>query len=477
MLAQGVKLVIQLASIAILARLLAPSDFGLVAMVTVFTGLAMQLTDGGLSAATVQQDIVTHGQVSNLFWVNGLLGTMLCLFCVVISPVVAMLYGETRVSEIMAVMSFVFIISGFSVQHKALLVREMRFKAISAIEIVSMAVGLVACIVAAISDMKYWALVIGPIAQASTASVLRWFNVRWVPGWMHRGSGVRPMLSFGKDVTAANFIGYFTNNAPPFFIGYIAGPQWLGLFNRSNALTSVPSNQLLPPIISVLQPTVARIANDPEKLKKSICSLMSKVAILSTLITVTMALFAEWIVLLFLGPAWGEAVIIFRFLAIYSFIQPLTGLLAVALVAKGETKAMMNSKIHSFFLTVSSLLVGGVWGGEGIVLAFALSGLLVRLPVFFWYSSKFLPLSMLEMTKPVITSLLCVVATVGVMLPMKEWIDFGDALPNLLFFTPVCILVYLGCCLLIKATRVELIDLVSSIRSVLKLKIGAAGRR
>ncbi len=77
--AQGIKLILQLGSVAILARLLQPSDFGLIAMVTVFTGLALQFMEGGLSMATIQRDQITHAQVSNLFWVNGALGTALCL--------------------------------------------------------------------------------------------------------------------------------------------------------------------------------------------------------------------------------------------------------------------------------------------------------------------------------------------------------------------------------------------------------------
>ena len=96
--AQGVKLILQVGSIAIMARLLEPSDFGLIAMVTVFTGLALQMMDGGLSVATIQRDQITHAQISNLFWVNGALGAGLCLLGILISPLVALIYDEPRLT-------------------------------------------------------------------------------------------------------------------------------------------------------------------------------------------------------------------------------------------------------------------------------------------------------------------------------------------------------------------------------------------
>ena len=227
--AQGIKLILQLGSVAILARLLQPSDFGLIAMVTVFTGLALQFMEGGLSMATIQRDQITHAQVSNLFWVNGALGTALCLLGILISPLVAIIYDEPRLTLVMAAMSLTFLIGGLSVQHDALLRRQMRFRAISVIDIVSMAAGIATGIAAALGGLEYWALVISPITTFATKTVMRWLSARWVPSMMSRGSGVRPLLGFGANLTGANFIGYMATNLTPFAIGYIGGAQSLGL--------------------------------------------------------------------------------------------------------------------------------------------------------------------------------------------------------------------------------------------------------
>lgn len=464
--AQGIKLVLQLGSVAILARLLQPSDFGLIAMVAVFTGLALQFMEGGLSMATIQRDQITHAQVSNLFWVNCALGMALCLLGILISPLVAFIYEEPRLTPVMSAMSLAFLIGGVSVQHDALLRRQMRFKAISVIDIVSMAAGIAAGITAALGGLEYWALVISSITTFATKTVMRWLTARWVPSVMSRGSGVRPLLGFGANLTGANFIGYLASNVTSFAIGYIGGSQPLGLYNRANMLTSIPSSQLLPPIINVLQPTVARIADNPEKLNRTMRSLMGKLALVSTLITVTMALFADWIVLLFLGASWSEAIPLFRLLAVYSFIQPLAGLIAVALIAVGQARAMMASKFHSLVITLAALLVGSYWGVSGVVLALSLSGLLIRLPVFLYYSSRFLPLSFWELSKPIFPALGCATLTMVVMVWARSFVEVANPVLGLLVFVPVSVVVYLCMCLIIKPARVDLVELIASIRLI-----------
>jgi PST family polysaccharide transporter len=468
--AQGIKLVLQLGSVAIMSRLLQPSDFGLIAMVTVFTGLALQFMEGGLSMATIQRDQITHAQVSNLFWVNGALGAVLCLIGILISPLVAGLYDEPRLTMVMAVMSIIFLIGGLSVQHDALLRRQMRFRAISVIDITSMVAGIIAGITAALSGLEYWSLVISTITTLATKTAMRWLSARWVPSMMSRGSGVRPLLGFGANLTGANFIGYFANNVTPFAIGYIGGAVSLGLYNRANNLTSIPSSQLLPPIINVLQPTVSRIADNPQKLNRTMKSLMGKLALVATLITLTMALFADWIVLLLLGPSWTDTIPLFRLLAVYSFIQPLAGLIAVALIAAGEARAMMASKLHSLIITVIALLIGSNWGVFGIVLAFSLSGLLIRLPVFLYYASRFLPLSFLEFSKPIFPALACALLTMAVMILTRSSVEVANPLIGLLVFVPACVIVYVCMCLIIKPARVDLLELIISLRLIFQRK-------
>ncbi|MEC7644219.1 lipopolysaccharide biosynthesis protein [Idiomarina sp.] len=470
---QGIKLILQMGSVAILARLLQPSDFGLVAMVTVFTGLALKFMEGGLSMATIQRDQITHAQVSNLFWVNGVLGVCLCLLGVLISPLVAAIYDEPRLTMVMAAMSLTFLIGGLSVQHDALLRRQMRFKAISVIDIASMVASVVAGIVAAWAGLEYWALVISPVVLFSAQTIMRWISTRWMPSMMSRGSGVRPLLGFGANLTGANFIGYFAGNLTPFAVGYIGGPQSLGLFNRANMLTSIPSSQMLPPVMNVLQPTLARVVDDPKRLRSTITSIMGKLVLCTMFVTLTMAVLADWVIQLFLGSGWEGAVPIFRILAVFSLVEPIAGFLAVSLVAVGNAKALLRWKAITLFILIVSVGIGSSWGAFGVVAAYALSGLFIRLPGFLYYSSRFLPVTFGEFIKALMPSGICALATIAALYSLKQFILIENPIAGLLVFIASAAVIYPALCLLIKPTRRELVEILDLLKLLTSRKLAS----
>ena len=456
--AQGIKLILQLGSIAILARLLQPSDFGLIAMVTVFTGLALQFMEGGLSMATIQRDQITHAQVSNLFWVNGALGTVLCLLGILISPLVATIYDEPRLTLVMAAMSLTFLIGGLSVQHDALLRRQMRFKAISVIDIVSMAAGIIAGIAAALGGLEYWALVISPITTFATKTVMRWLSARWVPSMMSRGSGVRPLLGFGANLTGANFIGYMATNITPFAVGYIGGAQALGFYNRANTLTTIPTSQLLPPVMNVMQSALTRVKDDPERLRRAALSLMTKIAMATMLVTVAMFVTADWLVALFLGDGWAEAVEIFRVLAISTIVTPITTFTAIIMVAVGETKALMRWKAITLTILAISVLIGSFWGVMGVVLAHCLSGLFLRMPGFLLYSTKYQPIRAAEYLKSLFPVFFCAMLTLIVVMGCRKFFSFDYALASILAFSILTVFLYILLLCVFRSTRKEIRD-------------------
>src|SRR5882757_9900597 len=145
--AQGAKFVLSLVSTMILARLLMPRDFGLVAMVTTVTGFLRVFKDAGLSIATVQRDRITHAQVSNLFWINVAVSVVSSLVVAAMAPVLAWFYRDSRLIGITLLLSTTYLISGSTVQHQALLKRQMRFKAIAVIEVGALTTGVIVGVV------------------------------------------------------------------------------------------------------------------------------------------------------------------------------------------------------------------------------------------------------------------------------------------------------------------------------------------
>src|SRR6202043_1586765 len=150
--AQGAQFVLSLGSIMVLARLLTPKDFGLFAMVATVMGYLAVFKDAGLSTATVQREGITHAQVSNLFWINVAMSGAIGLILAAVSPIIAWFYREPRLVPITLVLSSTFLLSGLTMQHTALLNRQMRFKAVAFIQIGSMSIGVAVGISMALLD-------------------------------------------------------------------------------------------------------------------------------------------------------------------------------------------------------------------------------------------------------------------------------------------------------------------------------------
>jgi len=172
--AQAAKFVLNFAAAAVLARLLSPKDFGLVGMVLVVTGLVGIFRELGLSTATVQRETITQQQISNLFWINVLVSGFLTVFSFGLAPLIALFYHDPRVAKITMVLSLTFVLTGSTVQHLALLTRQMRFRAIAVIEVISMLVGFVSACWLAKLGFGYWALVAQQVVSAATSFVLTW---------------------------------------------------------------------------------------------------------------------------------------------------------------------------------------------------------------------------------------------------------------------------------------------------------------
>jgi O-antigen/teichoic acid export membrane protein len=456
--AQALKLVLQLISITTLARVLNPTDFGLVAMVTVFTGLIQTLVDGGLSMATIQRKEITHEQVSNLFWMNAVAGLLLCLLAVLIAPAIASLYGEPRLTEIVIALSITFLMSGLSVQHDALLRRQMKFMAIAVIDIVSAIAGIIVGITAAVYGVGYWALVIMSITSAAVQMCMRWWSISWRPSFLSRGTGVKPLVSFGLNLTGADFLGYVVSNATPFVVGYLGGAQVAGLFNRAQTLTSMPSRQLLPPVIKVLQPTLSRVADNPVKLRRAIIGIIRKIALITMFVTINMAVMADWIVEILLGAGWEETVQVFQFLSVFTFVTPITTFTAVTLISVGAARQLLYWRCMTLAILVLSLLIGMLWGVPGVIGAFALSGFFVRVPLFLYYSSRYLPVTFGDY----ISGLAPVFAVATVTALLLVLFRLLCAINNPVFGLVVCgsvaFCIYLVLCCSLRSLRLEVFE-------------------
>ena len=228
---QGITIIIQFASIIILSRLLTPSAFGTVAMVTVITAFASIFKDMGLSAATIQREDINHDQVSALFWLNVLTGCAVAAFLILFSPIIASFYNRPELVWVTVVLSLNILISCIGTQHSALLARQMKFKKIAYCRLSGVITTFCISVITAHSGLGYWALVAGVVSGTFIQVVMLWIVNPWIPGRARSNAGVKEMMKYGLNLTGFDFVNYFSRNLDNLLIGKIWGADALGLLN------------------------------------------------------------------------------------------------------------------------------------------------------------------------------------------------------------------------------------------------------
>ncbi len=382
--AQAAKFGLNLASTVILAHLLAPRDFGLVAMVTVVTGFLAIFRHAGLAIPTVQREHITDAQVSNLFWINLGVSGLCALTLAALAPAMAWFYRDSRITYITLVLSTTFLIGGFRVQHLALLKRQMRFKAIALIEVGSMAAGVLVGVVMALLHYRYWSLVGLSLATEIGAFLLTGSVSRWRPQLPSRNSGIGPLLAFGAHQTAGNFIFSLARGCDNLLIGRVYGPGAVGLYSRGAALVIRPLEQFLLPIDAVFLPTLSRLQSQPERYRSAFLRLYGAIAMTVFFFSSLLLALALPLTLVLLGRKWEPASAIFAGFTFTALQLPLANAANWLLTSQGRGKDIVRVNSIAAFLTLASFIVGLPFGPVGVAIAFSAIGLLIRLPILYY---------------------------------------------------------------------------------------------
>jgi O-antigen/teichoic acid export membrane protein len=382
--AQVASFLLRVGSLVILARVLEPKDFGLVNMVTAFTGLLTWFRDFGLSSAVIQCSTVTKEQISTLFWINILVGGLLGLAVVAIAPAIAAFYGEPELFGVTAILATGFLFNAAGIQHSAMLQRQMRFTALAVIIVVSLILGNAVAISGAIAGYGYWALVAMSITCPLTATIGFWLVTGWIPGMPRWRAGIRSMIHFGGTLTLNGLVAYIAFNAEKIMIGRLWGADAIGLYGRAYQLVSIPTDNLNSAVGEVAFAALSRLQDDPVRHKRYFLKGLSLFLGLTLPITMICALYADDVVVVFLGPKWIETAAIVRLLAptiaIFAVINPLGWLIySIGLVGRGLRIALAIAP-----LMIAGYTLGLPYGPKGVAFAYSAAMALWAIPVILW---------------------------------------------------------------------------------------------
>jgi O-antigen/teichoic acid export membrane protein len=385
--AQGAKFALQTLSTVLLARLLAPGEFGLIAMVVVVINFVALFKDFGLSFATVQRPEVTQSQISTLFWINALIGVCLSGMAALAGPFVARFYAEPRLAAIMLMLAPTLLLSGLVAQHQALLSRQMRFTCIAVAEVGAMIVGIAVGISLALAGARYWALAGMTLSQSTAELLLVWTLCPWRPGWPTRGAGVRSLVAFGGHVTAGALLNYIGAMADRVVIGRLWGAQPLGFYDRSYALVLMPMRQINPPLGTVALPALSRAAGTPERYARAYAALLRQIALFAAIAVPVLIVQAPAVIRIALGPSWAAAGPLFGVLGFAALVLPIWNSIGWVFISQNRTRELLHWHLFDLVFKVASVLAGIPWGMMGIAVAVAVRYYL-QLPLLFWMAGR-----------------------------------------------------------------------------------------
>jgi O-antigen/teichoic acid export membrane protein len=455
---------LRVGSLMVLARLLEPKDFGLLGMVTAFTGVLSLFRDFGLSSAAIQRADVTEEQTSTLFWINTLVGATLAIISAVLAPVVSTFYHEPRLFWVTIVVATGFLLNGAGVQHSALLQRQMRFTTLAVIDVVSLIISSAIAIGAAEAGYGLWALVVMTISLPLTTTIGLWIAAGWVPGMPHRGAGIRSMMRFGGTLTLNGLVMYVASNFEKVLLGRFWGAEALGIYGRAYQLIRIPTDNLNSAVGDVAFSALSRIQDDPGRLRRYFLKGYSFVLALTLPITIACALFADDIVFVLLGPKWKEAAGIFRLLAptmmIFAIANPLGWLLSsIALVGRGLKIALVIAP-----LMIASYIIGLPYGPKGIAFAYSAMMMVWILPLTAWCVHGTM-VSFWDVLLTVSRPLASIIPAAGLAFVAKLYfIQPLAPLPRLVLENAVLFITYFGVLLFVAGQKSFYLDLLRGLK-------------
>jgi len=385
---QGVQFILTLGYSIIMARLLTPHEFGLVAMVTTVIGFLQIFRDMGLSTATIQRTDITHAQVSNLFWLNVGVSGIISILLAAGAPLIAWFYHEPKLVNIALALSANFILNGLAGQHIALLNRQMRFGIASVIEMSSLAVSFTIGIVMAVKGFGYWSLVAATPVQSALRLIAIWSVSQWRPQRPIRGVGTKPLISFGANITLSGFIYSTSMGCDSLIIGRVFGPVSVGLYTRAATLISRPLQQMINPIYTVAVPTLSRLQVQPERYRKFYLGVFEALAIAAFLFVGLVLPLAHPLTVSILGDRWEAAAVIFAGFSVSAIYIPLSSAASWLYTSQGRGADILKLSIIEAILTISSVFIGLRYGPSGVAVALSISGVFVKLPLTFQIAGR-----------------------------------------------------------------------------------------
>jgi PST family polysaccharide transporter len=361
---------------AILAHLLSPNDFGLLAMAAVFINFGMIFNEMGISSALIQKQDTCDRHYYSAFWLNVVIGIALTLIFVAISPLIAGFYKKPELQLILIVISINYFISSFMVIQQTILTKKMDFKSLAIRDIISVVFSGAIGIYMAINGFGVWSLVVQSIVFTLLNTIILWVLSPWRPKFQFAKSDIKDIFGFSSSLTGFNVINYFSRNIPQLLIGKFLGVQALGYYSLAYKLMLYPVQNISWVIGKVMFPAFSKIQDNLAKVRSTYLKTVKAIALISFPIMLGLFIIAPEFVKVVFGLRWIETITTIRILCLCGLFHSIGTTVGIIYLSMGRADMQFKLQFWGTALVLVCVLSGLRWGINGVALFYTLQSVI-----------------------------------------------------------------------------------------------------
>jgi PST family polysaccharide transporter len=362
---------------AILARLLEPSAFGLLAMANVFVAFTKIFLDQGFSMAIIQRRDIEPAHLSTAFWSNMVVGALLAGLGIVAAPAVASVFGEPELTDIVRWLCIIFVVSSLSAVQQALLRKHFEFRSLAVRSLAAVVVGGAVGVAMAATGWGVWSLVGQQLANAVVQVVLLWKISDWRPSFEFSSTHFQDLFAYGANIVGINLAEFFSRNADKFLIGYYLGAVALGYYAIAYKLLETLARLFSSVTSQVIFSSFSALQEQVDRLRNAFYTATQLTGLVTFPLYTGLAVTAPYVVILVFGDQWNASVPVIQVLAFAGLLESVYLHNANVMLAMGKPSWRLKLNLLNAAANVVAFMIAVRWGIVAVAAAYVIRAYLL----------------------------------------------------------------------------------------------------
>ncbi|TWV15131.1 lipopolysaccharide biosynthesis protein [Bacteroidaceae bacterium HV4-6-C5C] len=348
----------------ILARLLTPEEYGIMAMITIFIAISNSIVDSGFSSALIRKTDIKPIDYNTVFYFNLVVSFVLYCILYVLSPSISIFFKEPILIGITRVIGCILIINALAIIPRTIFVRQVDFKTQTKVSIISSVLSGVVGVGMALSGMGVWSLVGQQLARQLLNTFFLWIYCKWKPLWEFSISSFKEMFGFGSKLLLSGLLDTIYNNIYYLVIGRFYSSAQLGQYTRSEQFNSVFSSNLTSVVQRVSYPVLSSIQDEPKRIREAYRKIIRNTMLVTFACMLGLAAVAKPLIIVLIGEKWSVAASYLSIICFSGMLYPLHAINLNILQVKGRSDLFLKLEILKKIIAIIPIILGVFWGIE-----------------------------------------------------------------------------------------------------------------